>query len=226
MRITRMLSVGMVLASSWSSGCSSDGSSSPAGSGGAGGSVASGGAAGAAGAGATGGASGGTAGSTATGGSAGSGGTGGSGGAAGSGGSAGTGGSGGAGGSAPPGKLQMTVDGKFLQADGSFVLSGSSNGAGAYFSDGSNTSVGFTGTAAGTYDSAGGKVSWIFNGIAGQWKCSSAVAGSSCSVTVTTYGPNPGDHEVGTFSGTLVKQSGTGPDTVTVTAGSYDLTGS
>ncbi len=159
---------------------------------------------------------------------AGGGGSGGGGSGGGPGGSGG-GGAGGAGGSetglAPPGKVQMTVDGELLVADGTFNLFGASSGVGAHFPNGANTSVGFTGAAAGTYESASGAVDWIYNALDGQYRCKSDIAGSSCSVTVTLYGPDRGDHETGTFQGTLVRQSGTGPETVTITAGSYDLTG-
>ena len=49
-------------------------------------------------------------------------------------------------------------------------------------------------------------------------------AGSTCSITVTTHGAGAGDALVGTFSATLKKIAGSGPDTVEITDGAFDLT--
>jgi hypothetical protein len=135
--------------------------------------------------------------------------------------------------SASAGKLSMTVDGVVMTAMttvGSVSMSaGGVNGISAFFGNPIlDPQVGIRfppDVALGTFDQMPANGLYInFDQDRSVWLCDRYVMGSSCTMTVTALG-GPGEKVAGTFSGTLVKNSGSNPAmTRTITSGSFEFT--
>jgi hypothetical protein len=80
-----------------------------------------------------------------------------------------------------------------------------------------------TPTAVGTFDQTMGATRINFDQNKSVWLCDRYKMGSSCSLTLTKVG-GPGEEVTGTFTGTLVRESGTlEPATRMITAGSFSF---
>jgi hypothetical protein len=136
-------------------------------------------------------------------------------------------------GSASAGKLSMTLDGVLMTAMttvGSVSMSaGGTNGISAFFGNpilDPQMGIRFPpDVALGTFDQMPANGLYInFDQERSVWLCDRYIMGSSCTMTITAFG-GPGEKVAGTFSGTLVKNSGPHPAmTRTITNGSFEFT--
>ena len=117
--------------------------------------------------------------------------------------------------------LTMTMDGT-VYTTGKLLLSMVYDNRVSGFLDGlSWVRLDWPRAAPGTFDQTTGQITFELEH--GQsWTCAAFLPGSSCTITVTSYGTKDGDIVAGTFSGTLVRDMGAaGPATRALTNGSF-----
>jgi hypothetical protein len=123
--------------------------------------------------------------------------------------------------------IRLTLDGVAQEGQGALAIlerpEATFNSVAGSFPNQVNFSVSWTGTRTGLVEPQADSLMMILIRPTGQYICGNGIAGSSCSLTLTAYGAKRGDRVACTFSGTLSRQKGTGPETLAITSGAFDL---
>jgi hypothetical protein len=138
-----------------------------------------------------------------------------------------TGGAGGSNGTLATGaRVRFTMDGVTREAPGSVVVLRDrppqiANAVSAAFPNGDLLSATWMGTATGRFD---GEATIFWQSATGVYFCGFQTDGN-CVIDVIAYDATLRQRIAGTFKGTLTRQMGTGPETIALTDGSFELPG-